>query len=57
MEKFKQWYLSNYIKISWFVIGLLTAAGVDALTDGRYISAVFYLALAYINYLFDRGNR
>jgi hypothetical protein len=57
MEKFKQWYLSNYIEISWFVIGLLTAAGVDALTDGRYISAVFYLALAYINYLFDRGNR
>ena len=57
MEKFRQWYLQNYIEIAWFVIGLLTAAGLEALSDGRYISAVFYLALAYINYFFERANR
>jgi hypothetical protein len=57
MEKFRQWYLRNYIKITWFVIGLLTTSGIEALSDGRYISAVFYFALAYINYFFERANR
>jgi hypothetical protein len=57
MNSFRQWYLRNYTEITWFVVGLLTAAGIDALTDGRYISALIYLALAYINYFFERANR
>jgi hypothetical protein len=57
MNSFRQWYLRNYTEITWFVVGLLTAAGIDSLTDGRYISAVFYFALAYINYFFERANR
>jgi hypothetical protein len=54
MNKFTTWYFKNYIKITWFVIGLLFAAGVESFGAGNYVWAVFYWAVAAVNYLFSR---
>ena len=44
MNKFTTWYFKNYIKITWFVIGLLFAAGVESFGVGNYVWAVFSLS-------------
>ena len=50
MNSFKNWYVSNQDAITWFLIGWLAFAGLDALAEGRYISAGVSLGFAYINY-------
>ena len=50
LNNFRSWYIRNQDAITWFLIGLLTAGGIDALIEERYISAVINFALAYANY-------
>ena len=50
----RNWYIRNQDEITWFLIGWLSFAGLDALTEGRYISAGFSLGFAYINYAFRK---
>jgi hypothetical protein len=54
MNKIRQWYVNNQDAITWFLIGWLTCAGIDALSRGQYISAAFCLGIAYVNYAFCR---
>lgn len=50
MERFSQWYSQNQDAISWFLIGVLSAAGIDALIRGEYFWATWNLLFAFINY-------
>jgi hypothetical protein len=50
MNKFRQWYLTNQIEITWFLRGFLVMAGLQDLSVGNYVGALVSFGLAYINY-------
>lgn len=50
MERIKQWYLTNYTEITWFLIGFLTLAGLQELARGEYFSAAVSFVLVALNY-------
>lgn len=50
MNKFRTWYLTNQIKITWFIIGLLIAGAISDLARGNIFGVVLNLALAVANY-------
>lgn len=54
MDKFRQWYLSNSTEITWFIIGICTFSGADALARGQYTNAVINFGLAYLNYFMNK---
>jgi len=54
MKKFREWYITNQDAITWFIIGFLTFAGIDALVRENYGSALLNFVLAYANYLMNR---
>lgn len=41
----------NSVQVTWFLIGLFTAFGIDALATGSISGAVINFALAGANYL------
>jgi hypothetical protein len=53
-DKIKLWYVDNYNEITWFLIGLLFATGVERFSTGNYSWALFYWAVAYLNYVFAK---
>lgn len=52
MNKLRQWYLRNYEAITWFLIGILTLAGLQELARGEYLSALLSFVLVALNYAF-----
>jgi hypothetical protein len=54
MNKFRQWYLTYSVEITWFVIGLCSFAGIIALANRDYGSAVLNFGVAFINYLLNK---
>lgn len=46
----RNWYVRNQDAVTWFLIGWLSLAGLDALAEGRYMWALFDFVLVYINY-------
>jgi hypothetical protein len=52
MNKFRNWYLTNFPAINWFIIGAFTAFGINDLGDGNYIGAALSFIIAYVNFLF-----
>jgi hypothetical protein len=52
MERFYQWYSRNQDAISWFLIGVLSISGVDALIRENYFWGTWNLLFAFINYKF-----
>jgi uncharacterized protein (DUF486 family) len=52
MNKFRQWYLSNQIQITWFLIGFLVYAGLVDFGRGNYFGAFLSWGIAVINYIF-----
>ena len=54
MNSFRNWYLSNATEITWFLIGWLTMAGLDALGRGNYVSAAVDFGLVFVNYKLNR---
>jgi hypothetical protein len=55
-EQFRQWYLRNYLKITWFLIGFLIMAGLAEFAKGDWGDALVYWVFAAINYWWDRGR-
>ena len=49
--KFINWYITYQVEITWFIIGLCTFTGIDALARENYLSAVINFGLAYLNYI------
>lgn len=54
LEKFRSWYLRNYVEITWFLIGWLTIVGLQDLSVGNYVGCAISWTFAYINYLMYR---
>ena len=52
ISKFRQWYMTNYDAITWFLIGWLCFGGLLEFARGDYVSAIFYLGIAFVNYIF-----
>ena len=52
LNQIRSWYLRNYEAITWFLIGVLTLAGLQELSRGEYFSGVVSLGLAWLNYVF-----
>ncbi len=50
----KTWLTKNSVEITWFLIGMLVASAVDALSSGDYIWAAVNSVLAWLNYLFRK---
>jgi hypothetical protein len=50
MNSFKNWYVYNQDAISWFIIGWLSFACLDALSEGRYMWALIDAGLVWLNY-------
>lgn len=46
----RNWYVRNQDAITWFLIGWLSLAGLDALLEGRYFWALFNAVLVFVNY-------
>ena len=49
-DKIRTWSYINKVEITWFLIGLFTAFGIDALGTGNLMGAVINFALAGLNY-------
>lgn len=54
MNRFRSWYLDNYVEITWFIIGFLIASALDSLGKGNWADAAFSLVLAWANYYISR---
>lgn len=54
MEKFFRWCSYYHCEITWFLIGFLLYASIDALGRGNYVSAIINFALVAINYFLYR---
>ena len=50
MNSFRNWYLDNQTEITWFLIGWLALAALEALSHGNYLSAVLDIVLIGVNY-------
>lgn len=54
LEKFKNWYCSNYDAITWFIVGFLVCDCLNNLAQGRLPNAIISGILAYANFYFVR---
>ena len=54
MNRFRQWYLKNQTEITWFIIGILTATGIERFGQGDFDAAVVFWAIAFANYYLNR---
>jgi hypothetical protein len=52
LNNFRNWYLTNFTAINWFLIGAFTAFGIDDLVAGNYPGAALDFIIAYVNFLF-----
>ena len=49
-KRVMEWYVQYQCEITWWVIGWLSCAGIDALLRENYIFAIVDAGLAYFNY-------
>ena len=54
IEKFREWYIRNYLEITWFLIGMLVTGGIDSLARGNYGNAALSFVLAWANYALSK---
>jgi hypothetical protein len=54
MNAFRQWYIDNAIKITWFIIGAMIMSGLIYLASGMVLNAVISFAIAGANWYFNR---
>ena len=50
-DKFRTWMVINSVQVTWFLIGLFTAFGINALGTDNLIGAAVNFGLAGANYL------
>jgi hypothetical protein len=54
LERFRQWYLSNTVQITWFIIGAMIMSGLIYFASGQYVNALISFAIAWVNWYFGR---
>jgi hypothetical protein len=50
LDKFRSWYLTNQVEITWALIGFLVAAALASFSKGEYEDMAFSLLMAFANY-------
>ena len=50
MNKFRTWYLTYWNEITWFIIGWLAMATIEAISRGQWTTAAIDAVLLFINY-------
>jgi hypothetical protein len=54
LERFRNWYLTNATKITWFIIGAMIMSGMIYFGQGMYVNALISFAIAWGNWYFNR---
>lgn len=54
IAKFRNWYLTYWTEITWFLIGWLIMAAIEAWTQGQYTTALIDVILAGVNYVLSK---
>lgn len=54
MSNFRNWYVSNQDKITWFIVGWCSFAALDNLIVGSYIWSAILALMAYANYKLEK---
>jgi predicted exporter len=54
MSKFRRWYLTYWTEITWFIIGWLAMALLEAIGRQQWTTALIDAGLIYINYAMAR---
>lgn len=50
LEQFGRWFIRHNTEVTWWLIGWLTFAGIDALANGNLFWAIVDAGLIYFNY-------
>jgi len=53
LNNFRQWYMTNAVKITWFVIGAMIMSGLIYFGSGQWINAIICFAIAAANWYFN----
>ena len=53
LEQFRTWWLTNAVKITWFIIGAMIMSGLIYLGQKMYLNAVICFAIAWANWYFN----
>jgi hypothetical protein len=53
LERFRNWYLSNAVQITWFIIGAMIMSGLIYLGQGQFVNAAVSFAIAWANWYFN----
>ena len=54
LGRIHDWYVTNQDSITWFLIGVLLAQGIEAFARHDYVGAAWLLGFALGNYLLRR---
>ena len=52
LKSFRNWYLSNALQITWFIIGAMIMSGLIYFGQGMYLNALISFAIAWANWYF-----
>jgi len=56
MNSIVRWYRSNYVQITWFIIGWLAMVAVVDFGKGDWAGVAWDIGLAWLNYIFYKNN-
>ena len=56
MNKIAQWHYTYTTEITWFLIGWLSLAALEAFSNENYVSAIVDVALATLNYQMSKSR-
>jgi hypothetical protein len=54
LNSFRQWYLTNAVQITWFIIGAMIMSGLIYFGQGQLLNAVFCWLIAAANWYYNR---
>jgi len=54
MDKFRQWYLTNQVEITWFLIGWLSLSALHDFARGEWPSLLLDVGLIWLNLALNR---
>lgn len=54
MYKFRRWYLTYWVEITWFIIGWLAMSMIEAISRGQWTNALIDAVLIYVNYAMSK---
>jgi hypothetical protein len=53
LKNFRTWYLTNAVKITWFIIGAMIMSGLIYFGSGQWLNAIICFVIAGANWYFN----